>query len=502
MFEAAQQYEEIEEALEFQRTINQETTETTTQAVENATVQDVVNPVNTEENDNTQQDGTEQAGLIDAVATSTLSRDEIEDQQLARLGHQETTWILQEIEGICESAPEEFLRCDYVLPMLIGVLGYEDMDEFEDAIKGSFEVFLQHMPHFETEFNEEANVLTFRMAPEEPEEPRQLLIPVTSIADLYKVVLKPADAQVLIPELEFYIMESQEKQINTIWNHLASSIFNLGLEAKQGTWDDNTVNRVTDTLLALNRLLDVEDPWTFIVKDPSGLARVKQTFSLDKLQHHARVPVGSDNDSEKAFATAFGFDAGRNRLIVAMSSRKLVIFDIEAQMLVQDISCVVNLPPKAVPAGVRICGIVAPPTGQGKLLLWGPNFMTRLEMRPRPSGDQDSEQPNKKQRKKSESKGEGSAGGETLLVWAPYEDMRHIVSLHPLEQSQWGSPVLPGPKKAPEGSAQATGKKRKICVQDRAMVLTMEVAPSALEASLPQVFERKAFKEKAEKARR
>ena len=53
------------------------------------------------------------------------------------------------------------------------------------------------------------------------------------------------------------------------------------MEAKQGNWDDSTLNRVSDTLNDLNNLLDVNEPWTFIVDDPTGTCICKPETSLN-----------------------------------------------------------------------------------------------------------------------------------------------------------------------------------------------------------------------------
>merc|ERR1712146_540329 len=100
----------------------------------------------------------------------------------------------------------------------------------------------------------------FRMKAIPMGDPRCIVIEVNCIRDLYKVVLKPANATILIPKLEFEIGPGGDKEINTIWNHLAQAIFNLGLEAKKGEWDDHTLNGVARTLDQLNELLDVNEP--------------------------------------------------------------------------------------------------------------------------------------------------------------------------------------------------------------------------------------------------
>jgi len=211
----------------------------------------------------------ERTAQHDATMRDLLGGEEnFENSQLFRLGHQETAWILAEVEGICISAPEEWLKCEHVQKMLFDLLGYEDKDEFEDAIKGTFDNFLSYMPHFETKIEDDAT--WFRMVDIPKGTPQKITIEIKSIPDLYRVVLKSPDATIIIPELEFEIGRTNEKTINTIWNHIGQAVFNLGLQAKEGTWSEDVLNKVSDTLAALNNLLDVNQPWTFVIDDPEG----------------------------------------------------------------------------------------------------------------------------------------------------------------------------------------------------------------------------------------
>jgi len=258
-------------------------------------------------------------------------------------------------------------------------------------------------------------------------------------------------------------------------------------------------------------LLATEGEW-LASSDLNGVVHI---FSLDKLQHHAKVPLGcDDNEKVRAFPTALCFDGGRNRLIVALSTHKLIIFDVEALTLAQDVPSIVTIPPKTVPPCARVCGISAPPAGRGKLLLWGHSFLVKVDLKAPGDKDAEEEQPKKKKKRKSKagtpegaeaaatdaSKGGGDGNNSTeACVWKAYEGMQHIVSLHPLEESQWGAPLLDDPNSnAAEVShpSVATANKKRLraaFAKGRAMVLTLEVAPVAIEKSLPQSFERKSF---------
>jgi len=236
-------------------------------------------------------------------------------------------------------------------------------------------------------------------------------------------------------------------------------------------------------------LLATEGEW-LASGDLEGAVHI---FSLDSLQHHARVPAGATDDkSTSAFPTAFCFSRGR--LIVALSSGKIIVFDVEAQTLAADVTSIVPIPTKLVPAYARVCGIVAPSGTQNKLLVWGHNFMARLELR----SLQDLEPAKEKKRRRSKSGGDDAIEGKTPTNnapepydWMGYDGMQHILSMCALEESQWGNPLLTGNTEA--GSMLTPGQKRirETFTESRTMVLTMEVSPGAIVKGLPQAFERK-----------
>ena len=67
------------------------------------------------------------------------------------------------------------------------------------------------------------------------------------------------------------------RHIDTIYNHIGSAIFNLGQHARSNreNMDEATREKIVDTVIALNLLLDVDNPWHFVVEDPSGLSAFK-----------------------------------------------------------------------------------------------------------------------------------------------------------------------------------------------------------------------------------
>lgn len=193
------------------------------------------------------------------------------------VSHQEVDQILGELEEIYYNQPTPWLAVKDIGQMLAH-MWYEDMDEFEDAIKGTFADFVKALPHCETE--EREGRLLFRVKPDAPlAERRQLTLTfeVRTSADLRRVLLKAPDARLEIPSMEFEIGVDSKRAINSLYNHLAVAKQNLSLhvEANAATIPAEHHLAILESLEQLERLLDVEEPYTVVVHDPSGLSELK-----------------------------------------------------------------------------------------------------------------------------------------------------------------------------------------------------------------------------------
>ena len=62
------------------------------------------------------------------------------------VGHQEIGRIVDELDQIYSSQPTEWLPMENIGNMISNEW-YEDLDEFEDALGGSFSEFMHAMPH-------------------------------------------------------------------------------------------------------------------------------------------------------------------------------------------------------------------------------------------------------------------------------------------------------------------------------------------------------------------
>lgn len=212
-----------------------------------------------------------------ADTVKTRSADDILPGFAMDVSHQEVDQILTELEEIYFNQPTPWLAVKDIGQMLAH-MWYEDMDEFEDAIKGTFEDFVKALPHCETE--EQNGRLMFRMKPAAPLASRRqlkLTFEVKTRADLRRVLLKAPDARLEIPSMEFEIGVDSKRAINSVYNHLAVAKQNLSFHAEA-----NAANIPAEEHLALleaieqlEHLLDVDQPFTVVVHDPSGLTELK-----------------------------------------------------------------------------------------------------------------------------------------------------------------------------------------------------------------------------------
>ena len=106
----------------------------------------------------------------------------------------------------------------------------------QDALKGSFVDFLQALPHIETKIQDDGSFaegkLVFRLKPLTPLAERRMFIKtlrVTTREDLWRICHKAPCAVVEIPELEFEIGADAKRKIDSIYNHIASSVYNLSM---------------------------------------------------------------------------------------------------------------------------------------------------------------------------------------------------------------------------------------------------------------------------------
>eukprot|EP00930_Biecheleria_cincta_P075745 TRINITY_DN62935_c0_g1_i1.p1 TRINITY_DN62935_c0_g1~~TRINITY_DN62935_c0_g1_i1.p1 ORF type:complete len:221 (+),score=56.95 TRINITY_DN62935_c0_g1_i1:26-664(+) len=191
------------------------------------------------------------------------------------VSHQEIERILGEVEQWYSTAKDQagvdWLPLKGIENFLFNDLGYEDVDEFEDAIQGSFESFLASFPHFEVKEEDGKSYLKINEIKKAPA--RKLTLSVTSSKQLLDTcLLKAVDAQVEIPHLEFVIGPEQKRHIDSLYQHIAEAAENIEQHAQMLGDSPDERAKVVAAAEGLRALLDVEEPFELIVLDPQGLS--------------------------------------------------------------------------------------------------------------------------------------------------------------------------------------------------------------------------------------
>jgi hypothetical protein len=197
-------------------------------------------------------------------------------QEMARLvEHLEELWQGYTRDGDGNSNGCEWLPVEQVGNLMCQELGYEDEAEFEDALKGSFSDFLDNLPHVVKKVEHDKTYFQIKPDPPHSEwKPVKMTVKINSASDLWRVCLKSPHARIELPELEFEISQDGKRHVDSIYNHIASAVYNLGNYVQQpgtGLSEDHK-NKIMDTVIALNILLDVPKPYTWILHDPSGMS--------------------------------------------------------------------------------------------------------------------------------------------------------------------------------------------------------------------------------------
>ena len=193
-------------------------------------------------------------------------------------GHQEIDRIVDEVEQIYQTQPNEWLQVEPIGLMIVNVQDwYEDYDEFEDAVGGSFEGFLRALPHIDVRHNTKG-VSEFKVLLPDPDAaPTLFTLEVESRKDLWRVLIKSPEACIRLPAIEFEIGVDNKRRIDTLYNHISNAIWNLSshLRGQTSGVSSDTVVAITDTVDQLTRMLDVDEPFTLLVDDPTGASIFK-----------------------------------------------------------------------------------------------------------------------------------------------------------------------------------------------------------------------------------
>lgn len=212
------------------------------------------------------------------------------------MSHQEMAQFVNELEDIFH-AIHAGVSEDYAVALpaitynLCVSLGYEDEDELEEALGGPLVDFLAALPHFDVQWpaesGEEAGSeirVLMRPVPKEddlrPGMGQSLTFTVSEREDLWRVVLLGPRAQVEIPEIEFLFQPKNRRCVDTVYNLIASAVFNLGDHVQKnrrmgGAISEEELLLICEKIDQLNTLLDMEQPFTVRVQDKQGLSEFK-----------------------------------------------------------------------------------------------------------------------------------------------------------------------------------------------------------------------------------
>ena len=159
---------------------------------------------------------------------------------------------------------------------------YEDDDEFEDAIGGSFEVFMAAMPHVELRTSEQG-AAEFRVIQPDPLAGAVTMrMRVSEREDLWRVLFKSPGAVLRIPHMEFEIGASAKRQIDSVYNHIAAAAFELASHVRSlgGQLDAGDAEKIGETAADLYELLDVAKTFEVVVDDPMGTSLFKPSDGI------------------------------------------------------------------------------------------------------------------------------------------------------------------------------------------------------------------------------
>jgi mediator of RNA polymerase II transcription subunit 31 len=207
------------------------------------------------------------------------------------VSHQEIERVVVELEELYKSQPGEWLPVDGISRYVAEELGYEDIDEFEDALKCDFKTFISKLPHVECANVEsalepgkwrECFKVTTAAASDGGDgsvaRPRRMILKIQSKDDLWRVFMKSPNTEIEIPEIDFYIGADSKRCVDSVYNHVASAVFNLETHVSHmasSAENEEEKKGIVDTCDKLRQLLDLDGSFTLVVIDKEGTCAFK-----------------------------------------------------------------------------------------------------------------------------------------------------------------------------------------------------------------------------------
>jgi hypothetical protein len=216
------------------------------------------------------------------------------------ISHQEVERIIVELEEIYKTQPGEWLPIFGIGKMLALDLGYEDEDEFEDALKCSFEEFMQKLPMVECkEIESELQPGLVRKCwrliedlQEENRKPKCLKLELKTKSDLWRILMRASGSSIEIPEIEFYAGGDIKRSIDSVYNHLSQACFNLESHVQHMAScaaSPEEQRGIIETIERLRRMLDLDEPCTLVIRCPSGETAFKPMDGIEVLPFDAKI---------------------------------------------------------------------------------------------------------------------------------------------------------------------------------------------------------------------
>jgi hypothetical protein len=199
------------------------------------------------------------------------------------VSHQELSRIIKELEDFSDTCPTvTWIAIEAAANWLCQQLGYEDYGELEDALHSTLEEFISQLPHFEVKHPEAGSgdeYVRYRSTLRDniTGRPCKISYKVENRGDLWVVMLKPKGSWVEIPEIEFEIGRGDCRQVDTIYNFIGEAVYHLGayLRTNHTVISQERFDGIYATIHQLNGLLDVDEPFTWVIHDPTGTAAFK-----------------------------------------------------------------------------------------------------------------------------------------------------------------------------------------------------------------------------------
>jgi len=122
---------------------------------------------------------------------------------------------------------------------------------------------------------------------------KRMVFTVSEQQDLWRVVMQGANAIAEIPEIDFEMKPDRRCRIDTIYNVIAVAVFHLSNYVRDASTSSQVSSedafKIADLIENLNKLLDLEQPFTFVITDPEGISSIKPADGVHIESHESHA---------------------------------------------------------------------------------------------------------------------------------------------------------------------------------------------------------------------